>query len=672
MNTSRLISVKTICLALVLLLVPVGQALAGDIYVDEDCSLQNAVRAANEEAMVAPLNSCEAGIDADGISQVDEYGADLPPGSDKITIRVAGTDEGVITLDGALDVTTHIVIDGSGYVIEGDGKQIFDVTAGSLTVSNLTMNGGWSEDSGGAITVDGASVKLVNSVVSGSGARELGGAIYAVDSDLTIIKSAVTGNATGILTKPEPPAEADSSEGSTESSQTETSQVVDAEAIEASAQTESVDEVAEASAEEPITWDTSGGGIYFNGEDNSLTIDRSGLDTNVSLNHGGGLYIAAGSATITNSTFSGNTAGGEGGALYNAGDSELTHVTVVFNSAADVGGIADLASLELYNSIVADNAGGDCSGTLNALIGNLIRDRSCNHDGLSDDPMLLLLGGAPAYYVPQSGSPAIDAASADHCLANDQRGISRDAATCDIGAAEYEQGVFGFQIQSALAVLTPGSGGSGASPEGDADIDDEAEEEIEVLPTQIPSNCPDLPEHIRITGHTNGSNVNCTHLDYSGIGSHILVDGGALHAVNIFGWVARPISACFQHDSGAIVLLDTAKSPREIVPLRTSTEFGWKCAQVDRIGTVVLMPLEFFTSGVIPEPIWNLSACTVTTTAILNLREQPNTDSKVVANVLNDFSLPADQRATYWYRVNYYGIVGWLSLDYLSFAGACV
>ncbi|MCE2473198.1 MAG: SH3 domain-containing protein [Anaerolineae bacterium] len=667
MKTPRFTTVKTICLALLLLLVPVGQALAGDIYVDEDCSLQNAVRAANEEAMVAPLNSCEAGIAADGIAQVDENGADLPPGSDKITIRIAGTDEGIITLDGALDVTTHIVIDGSGYVIEGDGNQIFDVTAGSLTVSNLTMNGGWSDDNGGAITVDGASVKLVNSVVRGSGARELGGAIYAVDSDLTIIESAVSGNATGVLTKPEAPAET-----SADDSSAGTSQVVDVEVIEASVQAESVDEVAEASSEEPITWDTSGGGIYFNGADNRLTIDRSGLDTNVSLNHGGGLYIAAGSATITNSTFSGNAAGGEGGALYNAGDSELTHVTVVFNSAADVGGIVNLASLELYNSIVADNAGGDCSGTLNALIGNLIRDLSCSHDGLSDDPMLLLLGGAPAYYVPQDGSPAIDAASADHCLANDQRGISRDAATCDIGAAEYEQGVFGFQIQSALAVLTPGSGGSGASPEGDADIDDEAEEAIEVLPAPIPSNCPDLPGHIRIAGHTNGSNVNCRHLGYSGLGSQILVDGGALHAVNIFGWVAKPISACFQHHSGAIVLLDTAKSPREIVPLRTSTEFGWQCAQVDRIGTVVLMPPEFFTSGLIPEPIWSLSECTVTTVDILNLRAQPRADSEVLANVLNDVTMTAEAHANRFYRVNYYGIVGWLSMDYLSFAGACV
>ncbi len=635
MKTPSSTIVKTICLSLILLLVPVGQALAADIYVDEDCSLQNALRSANEEAMVAPLDNCETGIAADGITQIDEYGADLPPGSDKITIRVNGAAEGVIKLDGALSVTSHIIIDGRGYVIEGDGNQIFEVTAGSLTLSGLTLNGGWSDDNGGAITVDGASVKLVHSAVSGSGARELGGAIYAVNSDLTIIESAITGNATGVLTKPA-----------------------------ASAQNAAVDEDAVASSEEPIAWDTSGGGIYFNGADNSLTIDRSGLDANLSLNHGGGLYIAAGSATITNSTFSGNMADGEGGALYNEGDSELTHVTVVFNSAANIGGIVDQASMQLRNSIVADNTGGDCSGTLNALIGNLIRDHSCSHDGLSGDPMLLLLGGRPAYYQPQDGSPAIDAASASHCLAHDQRGISRDGATCDIGAAEHEHGVFSFQIQSAMAVLEP-DGGGGSQEE-------EADEATEVPPTQIPSNCSELPGHIRITGYNNGSNVNCNHLDYSGLGNQVLVNGGALHAVDIFGWVASPISACFQHHSGAIVLLDTAKIPREIVPLRTSTEFDWKCAQVDRIGIVVLMPPEFFTSGAIPEPIWDLADCAVTTVDIMNLRAQPRAYSQIVANVLNDVTLAAEARANRFYRVNYYGIVGWLSMDYLTFTGACV
>ena len=34
-----------------------------------------------------------------------------------------------------------------------------------------------------------------------------------------------------------------------------------------------------AESAEPITWDTSGGGIYFIGEGKSLVIERSGLDS---------------------------------------------------------------------------------------------------------------------------------------------------------------------------------------------------------------------------------------------------------------------------------------------------------------------------------------------------------------------------------------------------------
>ena len=188
----------------------------------------------------------------------------------------------------------------------------------------------------------------------------------------------------------------------------------------------------------PITWDTFGAGIYFEGAGNSLVIDKSGVDNNVSPSNGAGLYIASGTATITNSTISSNVAGGDAGGIYNAGESTLTHVTIVHNLAENTGGLIDSTTLLLYNSILADNDGGDCSGTLNGTIGNLIRDLSCNHDGHSDDPNLLLLGGSPAYYLPQTGSPALDAASPDYCLLTDQRGIDRTPDACDIGAAEHQ------------------------------------------------------------------------------------------------------------------------------------------------------------------------------------------------------------------------------------------
>lgn len=647
---------KYLCFVLAICMLPIGQALAADITVDADCSLANAIRSANGEAPVEPRIDCEAGDGPDADAKIDNLtGETLPAGQDTISIDVSGTDEGNIPLDATLPVTSPIVVNGNGHSVNGGGKQIFAITAGLLRLNDLTLSGGFSLTYGGAIAVSNAALTLNNSVISGSGSRGFGGGIYALDSDLTLADSVVSGNVTNAEAADfEPVVEAED-----ETDQTEGTAQSEGAEVEAEAQAE-----AQVETDLPAVDGVSGGGIYFSGESSNLVIERSGIDSNDTPDSGGGLYIASGSATINNTTISGNSAFVDGGGIYNAGDGSLTHATIVGNSANSGGGILDAAQLQLYNSILSDNTGGDCSGSLNANLSNIIRDASCNHDGATADPKLLLLSGSPAYYVPQEGSPAIDAADAGHCLAVDQRGLSRVPEACDIGAAEYEQGVFNFQIQSALAALTPGSGGGGAGSSQD--------EGAEAQPTEVLSNCAGLPGHIRVTGYDNGSNVNCTHLDYSGLHNQTLVNGGALQAVDIFGWVASPISACFQHDSGGIVLLDAATSPREIVPLRTRTESGWQCANVDRAGTVVLMPLGFFTSGAIAEPLWDLADCTVTTSDILNLREHPNAGSNVVANVLNNVSLASDLRATHFYRVNYYGIVGWLSQGYLTYSGNCV
>ena len=262
MKTPRFISIGNICIAVLLfLMMPIGSALAADIMVDADCSLPNAVLSANGEEMVEPLADCEAGDADDGNAQVDDKGVEIPAGLDTITIDVAGTDEGVITLEATLTVSSNIVIEGSGFAIDGAGNQIFNVTAGSLTVHNLTMSGGWSAEHGGGIAVTNAAVTLNNSVVSGNSATELGGGIYALDSDLTLIDSVVSGNATGIVDKPEPPP-APEDEDEDESAQT-----ADAGEEEASAQTEPTDEPEP--PEVPITWDTFGAGVYFEGEANS-------------------------------------------------------------------------------------------------------------------------------------------------------------------------------------------------------------------------------------------------------------------------------------------------------------------------------------------------------------------------------------------------------------------
>ena len=406
--------------------------------------------------------------------------------------------------------------------------------------------------------------------------------------------------------------------------------------------------------------DSNGAGIYFEGENSRLTIEKSGLDSNVSPGKGGGLYLASGSAEISDSTISLNQAGEAGGGIFNAANARLTHVTVVGNTAPEAGGIVDESQLQLYNSILIDNAGLDCVGALNANLYNIINDGSCAHDWITQDPLLLLLEGSPMYYLPQEGSVAIDAASADYCTETDQRSIVRIPEACDIGAAEHQAGVFRFQIQSALAALDRPSGGGSVS---------EATPEPTPEATPVPSSCESLPGHITVSGAI--GTVDCRMLDYRGVGNQTVVNGGALYAVDIYGFVGLAITVCFEHDSGGIILLDAANAPRNIVPLRTRTEGNMKCATVDRTGAAVYMPLTFFTSGAITEPIWDLTDCTVTTTDILNLRQGANSTSSILANVLNDVQLTADQRSTYFYRVNYFDVIGWLSKDYLSYSGSC-
>ena len=285
--------------------------------------------------------------------------------------------------------------------------------------------------------------------------------------------------------------------------------------------------------------------------------------------------------------------------------------------------------------------------------------------GSGNDPALLLLGGSPAYYLPQLGSPALDAASAEHCLPTDQRGIIRAPETCDIGAAEYEPGAFTFQIQSALATLSlPDAGGARGGEDRAQPTPEPAQP-----PTTAPSTCAGMPAGISVFGYLSGTN--CKVLDASGVGNQTVLDYGFIQAVDIFGDLSSPVTTCFGQNTGIIILLDAANSPRNIVPLAPRLEYGMICADVDRAGTVVLMPDEFVNSGLAPALSLDLSGCTVTTTAILNLRSEANSGSSVVANVLNNVQLSADKKENNYYRVSYYELVGWLSSDYLAKSGNC-
>lgn len=580
-----------------LLLLPLGRALAADITVDEDCSLYNAVLSANGEEQVEPLNNCEDGEEAVGEEQT---------GADTITIDLTGTEEGTITLTSTLSITSEVIVDGAGFVINGDDSyQIFNVDGGSLEIMNLTLTAGSSASTGGAIYVSNGSLSMNNSVISNSASASHGAGIYAESSDIVISNSAISGNTAG------------------------TNEAV------------------------------SGAGIYFaGGEENSLLIDKSGFDSNSATDDGAGLYVNSGIATITNTSFAENSAADKGGAIHNAGTATLTHVTIVDNSAETGGGIYDNALLHLYNSILSGNIPEDCSGTLNSNIGNLIQDGSCGHEELVGDPMLLKLAGLPVYYVLQEASSAIDSGNTDKCLQEDQRGLERLEGFCDIGASEYLPGSFAFQIQSAVAntAITETEDESTASSGSNT-----------ARATATPT-CESLPTGVTVTGYVSGTQ--CQERDAAGVGNQVIVDYGFKKAIDLWGYVPESgLRICFQ-DTGTIILLDAATSPRTIIPLTTVTDEDWRCADVDREGTAVLMDENFLSSEAAADVETPLTDCTVTTTDILNVRNEPAGDT-VLAVLLNDVSVTSSKRTASWFKIDYYGIVGWISADYVTTTDTC-
>lgn len=191
-----------------------------------------------------------------------------------------------------------------------------------------------------------------------------------------------------------------------------------------------------------------GAGLFnYAGE---ATMFRSTISSNTASAVGGGIVITGGSLAATNSTVSGNTASRGGGIYYELGSLHLHSSTVSANGASLWGGGIQgdvVTTFTIQNTIVADNAGGDCGGVLPTSNGhNLDGDGSCGLTGTGDlsatDPLLGPLshnGGRTLTHALLPGSPAIDAGDNEDCPFDDQRGLYRPAGSgCDIGAFEAD------------------------------------------------------------------------------------------------------------------------------------------------------------------------------------------------------------------------------------------
>jgi hypothetical protein len=189
----------------------------------------------------------------------------------------------------------------------------------------------------------------------------------------------------------------------------------------------------------------------------SATIENSTISGNNASGDGGGIYYwgmggTGGVLSLTNVTVSGNTAGGNGGGIIIDSNPpsmmELNYVTLSGNQAAGSGqAIYNNGTVNLHSTIIESIGVGNCAGNASEVVSlgyNISSDSTCLSGGtddlLSTDPLLEPLadnGGGTQTHALILVSPAFDSADTANCPATDQRGISRPRGNeCDRGAFE--------------------------------------------------------------------------------------------------------------------------------------------------------------------------------------------------------------------------------------------
>lgn len=218
---------------------------------------------------------------------------------------------------------------------------------------------------------------------------------------------------------------------------------------------------------------THGGGAVVANENSILTVRGSTIADNFTRGNAGAIHVVSATATIENTTISGNDAEGWGGGVISSTGSTvtMTNVTISGNHSDNAGGglfQSGGAALSLRNTIVSGNtapASPDCGGSVTSLGNNLVGDTTaCTIAAAAGDQLdqaanlgaLADNGGGMPTHALLAGSAAID--NGDTCAGTtDQRGIGRtQGPACDIGAYEA------LQLSIADAAAAEGDAGTTA------------------------------------------------------------------------------------------------------------------------------------------------------------------------------------------------------------------
>ena len=199
------------------------------------------------------------------------------------------------------------------------------------------------------------------------------------------------------------------------------------------------------------------------------------------------------------------------------------------------------------------------------------------------------------------------------------------------------------------------------------------------VPTAEPTPMTHTAEELVAEGYsvsaTHGlrSGLEAQHVAPSGVGVQSVLDAGYIDGVNLWGYAEQTVEVCFKQGSGALVFLDSNKTPRVAEPMKATLKSGKLCGTVNGPGSIILV--ESWPGSTVVDEVESdeserpLSDCMVTTEYNLNFRDAPA--GSIIGLVPQDATLTAVARTDLWFKVDYYGVKGWISADYVIPSGTC-
>lgn len=266
-----------------------------------------------------------------------------------------------------------LVIDGAGHAIDAQAKsRIFRCTAKDITIKNITLKNGHSNERGGAISVEEGDLTISKSRLVNNASADTGGAIHSSDGNVTITESEFEENESevgggalyssgGIVTITESTltnnrAEYGGSIGNTgELSLTGCAFTKNSAQVFGGAINNGGRLAITGCSLTGNTAQKKGGAIVT--QRGNVIIADSTLAENAAQENGGAVYNSGGKVTITGSALTHNTAQEDGGAINNrTGELTITESELTQNTAKNGGAIHIFeGSLKITDSSFAEN-----------------------------------------------------------------------------------------------------------------------------------------------------------------------------------------------------------------------------------------------------------------------------------------------------------------------------